>query len=62
MLVHTEQKKVVKVLPARLRRILSLCKACVLLLVGELACHKNVIVIVVNGDKMRTKGEQRRRK
>ena len=25
-------------------------------------CHKNVIPMVVNGGKMRTKGEQRRRK
>ena len=25
-------------------------------------CHKNVILMVVNGGKMRTKGEQRRRK
>jgi hypothetical protein len=25
-------------------------------------CHKNVILIVVNGGKMQTKGEQRRRK
>ena len=25
-------------------------------------CHENVILIAMNGDQMRTKGEQRRRK
>ena len=28
----------------------------------EMGCHKNVILIAMNGGKMRTKGEQRRRK